>query len=149
MVGEYRVSIDKKGRFLFPAGLKKQLPLEDSGCFVINRGFEKCLNIYPIGYWRKLIEKLDKELNLFRGEHRTFYRMFVNGAQVVELDNAGRLLVPAPLLNYSGIKKEGILLAYSDRIEMWNPLTYEEMIKKFNEEDFANLAEKILGQKSS
>jgi len=146
VIGEWQVKIDSKGRFLFPAGLRKQLPPSSSNVFVINRGFEKCLNIFPYEFWNSLISRINQSLNLFNAEHRAFYRKFVNGAKVMELDQAGRLLVPAPLLEYAEIKEEAVLLAYADRIEMWNITRYNEEISQISESEFGKMAEKILGK---
>ncbi|HEX2627584.1 MAG TPA: MraZ N-terminal domain-containing protein, partial [Chitinophagaceae bacterium] len=53
-LGEFEATLDTKGRFLLPAGFKKQLPEEESNRFVINRGFEKCLTLYPVKNWEPL-----------------------------------------------------------------------------------------------
>lgn len=59
-LGEYEATLDPKGRFLLPAGLKKQLPEEGANQFIINRGFEKCLTLYPIKSWEPIFEKITR-----------------------------------------------------------------------------------------
>ena len=117
LVGEYHCKLDAKGRFLFPSGLRKQLDPTAQEAFMINRGFEKCLSLYPMNEWEKVSGKLEK-LNLFNPDNRKFYRLFHNGAQTIGLDNAGRILVPKNLLSYAGVKKEAVLIAYGNRIEV-------------------------------
>ncbi len=92
-LGEYEATLDAKGRFLLPAGFKKQLPEEDGARFVINRGFEKCLSLYPMKSWEPIFNEISK-LNDFDPKVREFRRYFLNGATVMELDSAGRLLFP-------------------------------------------------------
>ena len=89
-LGEYEVTLDAKGRFLLPASLKKQTG-EEAGSFVINRGFEKCLGLYPMKSWEPIFEQISK-LNDFDPKVRSFRRYFLNGATIMELDSAGRLL---------------------------------------------------------
>jgi MraZ protein len=102
-LGEFEATLDAKGRFLLPAGFKKQLPEEEQGRFVINRGFEKCLTLYPIKNWEPLFADISK-LNDFDPKVREFRRYFLNGATFVEPDTAGRLLA-AQFKRTSGIGK--------------------------------------------
>ena len=77
-IGEYESTLDAKGRFLLPAGFKKQLPEEGGDKFVINRGFEKCLSLYPIKAGNHFYR--DQQLNDFDPKVRQFRRYFLNGA---------------------------------------------------------------------
>jgi MraZ protein len=95
-LGEYEATLDSKSRFLLPVGFKKQLPEEGSAQFVINRGFEKCLSLYPMKSWEPIFAKIS-QLNDFDPEVRQFRRYFLNGATMAELDSAGRLLIPQNL----------------------------------------------------
>ncbi|HUN03180.1 MAG TPA: hypothetical protein PLS00_10015 [Niabella sp.] len=77
LLGEYEATLDSKGRFLLPAGFKKQLSAEDADRFVINRGFENCLSLYPLSSWTPLAEKINA-LNDFDPKVREFKRYFLN-----------------------------------------------------------------------
>ena len=146
LVGEYGCKLDAKGRFMFPSGLRKQLEPGAQETFMVNRGFEKCLSLYPMNEWDKVSEKLEK-LNLFKPENRMFYRLFHNGAQVLTLDNAGRALIPKGLMDHAGIKKEVVLIAYANRVEIWDKKAYDLWLAE-NEVDFASLADKVMGNGS-
>ena len=61
--GEYEATVDAKGRFLLPGGLRKQLP-EGESRFILGRGFEKCLTLYPMKSWELIIAKIS-QLNDF------------------------------------------------------------------------------------
>ena len=75
-LGEFEATLDAKGRFLLPAGFKKQLPEEELGRFVINRGFEMCLALYPVKNWEPLFNDISK-LNDFDPKVRQFRRNFL------------------------------------------------------------------------
>ncbi len=143
LVGEYVVTLDAKGRFLFPSGLRKQLVPAAQETFMLNKGFEDCLTLYPMNEWDKLSEKLGK-MNLFKPKNRMFYRLFHQGAKQVALDNAGRILVPTTHTSRVGLKKEAVLIAYNDRIEIWDKDKYFEVIDS-NMTDFADLADEVMG----
>lgn len=142
-IGEYEVAIDAKGRFLLPSGFRKQLPDGAAGNFVVNRGFENCLALYPVESWNALSEKLNK-LNDFNPKVREFKRLFLNGATMVELDSAGRLLLPKPLQEYAGIKKDMVFSAQGNKVELWDKETYYEYIRK-SAANFSDLAAEVAG----
>src|SRR5688500_17034677 len=108
LLGEYEETVDLKGRFLLPAGLKKQLP-EGANTFVLNRGFEKCLTLYPMISWDPIVQQI-AAMNEFKPKVRQFRRQFLAGATQVELDTAGRMLLPQTLKEYAGLGKDIILV---------------------------------------
>ncbi len=143
LVGEYEVKLDAKGRFLFPSHLRRQLSPASQERFMLNKGFEECLTLYPMNEWEKLSDKLSK-LNLFKPKNRMFYRLFHQGAKDVALDNAGRVLIPTNHMERVGLNKEVMLIAYNDRIEIWDKSKYFELIEE-SITDFADLAEEVMG----
>ena len=142
-LGEFECRLDAKARIVLPAALRKQLPPEAGECFVINRGFEQHLVLYPLTEWRKITAELNR-LNLFVKKNREFVRYFHRGATELELDGNGRLLLPRRLLSYAGIQDAVILLAYANRVECWDPTLYENLLSD-EPADFARLAEEIMG----
>lgn len=143
-IGEYDCKVDDKGRFALPAGVKRQVDPSANDTYVVNRGFESCLVVYPMNEWEKQMAKVRKRVNLFEKKGRQFMRMFQNGATIVALDSSGRILLPQALLKYAGLKKDALLFAYADRMELWDKARYE---KEMNEglAGFADLAEELLG----
>src|SRR5476651_2454543 len=105
--GEYEATVDAKGRFLLPGGLKKQLQ-EGENRFILSRGFEKCLTLYPIKSWELIIAKISL-LNDFDPKVRQFRRQFLGGATEVELDSASRVLLPPSLKEYATLGKDIVL----------------------------------------
>jgi MraZ protein len=143
LVGEYEVKLDGKGRFLFPSHLRRQISPAAQENFMLNKGFEDCLSLFPMNEWEKVSEKLSK-LNLFKPKNRMFYRLFHQGAKQLALDTAGRILIPTALMERVGLKKEIMLIAYNDRIEIWDKSKYFELLEG-NMTDFADLAEEVMG----
>ena len=146
-LGEFEATLDAKGRFLLPAGFKKQLPAGDSSLFVINRGFEKCLSLFPEKNWEPLFAKIH-ELNDFEPKVREFRRQFLNGATYVEPDSAGRLLIPANLKEHAGIEKDIVLVAAVNKIEIWDSKKYKQLFDSFSPETFSNLAQEVMARDS-
>ena len=135
--------MDAKGRFLLPSGFRKQLPEGSAERFVINRGFENCLTLYPMDSWTVLSEKINK-LNDFNPKVREFKRLFLNGANIVEADSAGRILLPKPLQEYAGLKKDIIMSAQGNKVELWDRDTYYNYINQ-HAGGFSDLAAEVAG----
>ena len=143
LVGEFEVKLDAKGRFMFPSGLRKQLPPAAQRDFMLNKGFEDCLTLFPLYEWKVLSKRLSK-LNLFKPKNRMFYRLFHQGAKSISLDKAGRVLVPVTHVERVGLKQEVMLIAYNDRIEIWDKSKYFKMIEG-SMTNFADLADEVMG----
>lgn len=135
-----------------PTALLRQLPLPTTAGgegdaagyeFVVNRGFEKCLTLYPKPVWKELTDKISR-LNRFNDRNRMFARSFYLGAYPVSTDSADRILVQKPLLDYAGITEDAILIAMDDRVEIWSPEQYQSMLN-INPNDFADLANQVMG----
>jgi len=142
-LGEYEATLDAKGRFLLPVGFKKQLSDESGNQFVISRGFEKCLTLYPIKNWEPIFSELSK-LNDFDPKVREFRRYFLNGAVTVELDTASRLLVPPNLKEHAGLEKDIVLVAAMNKIEIWDKNKYQQFFESFSPESFSQLAQQVM-----
>ena len=142
-LGEYEVTMDAKGRFLLPAAFKKQLAGDASNQFVINRGIETCLSLYPMQSWEPLYARISK-LNDFDPKVREFRRYFLNGATEVEMDSAGRLLLPPNLKEYAGLEKDIVLASAVDKIEIWSADNYKKFFESYSPVDFSNLAQQVM-----
>ncbi len=146
LLGEYPVSIDSKARLRVPTGLLKQLGVTTEGAgfeFVVNKGFEGCLNLYPKVVWDEVAARVN-QLNSFNQQHRLFSRTFFSGAYPTATDSADRILLQKPMMEYAGLEGEAILLCMNDKIEIWSPAVYEKWLNE-NEEKAAELADVVLG----
>jgi MraZ protein len=145
LLGEYEATIDSKGRFLVPGSLKKQLPDGESR-LVISRGFEKCLTLYPMASWEPLVARI-RQLNDFDPKVREFKRLFLGGATEVELDSAGRLLLPPQLKEFAGLNKDITLAADLDKINIWDSSKYKQFFEDFSPDTFSSLAADVMADK--
>ncbi|HVX25099.1 MAG TPA: division/cell wall cluster transcriptional repressor MraZ [Parafilimonas sp.] len=142
-LGEYEATIDAKGRFLLPGGLKKQMP-EGTDTIVISRGLEKCLLLYPMKAWEAIEEKL-KKLNDFNPKVSQFKTLLLGGATKVELDTAGRILLPPSLKSHAGLAKDITLASDIDKIKIWDSGKYKKLFEEISSDDFAKLASEVMG----
>ena len=114
-MGEYNHTIDAKGRLIIPAKFRETLGEE----FILTKGLDGCLSIYPMDEWESFEEKL-KALPLTDKNARAFLRFFVAGATSCELDRQGRILIPSALREFAGLEKEVVLTGNLTRIEVWS-----------------------------
>ncbi|MCG2610713.1 division/cell wall cluster transcriptional repressor MraZ [Flavobacterium sp. SM15] len=143
IIGTYECKIDAKGRLMVPAPLKKQLPSLEDG-FVLKRSvFDKCVELWPKAEWDLMMLKINK-LNRFNKKNNDFIRKFMAGVKMVEIDDAGRLLVSKDLIDFAGISKDLVLTSKVNILEIWDKELYEQSISG-DDMDFADLAEEVMG----
>jgi len=147
-LGEYEATLDAKGRFLLPAGFKKQLPEGEAMHFIVNRGFEKCLTLYPRQSWEPIFSEISK-LNDFDPKVREFRRYFLNGATQLELDTVGRLLLPKNLTEHAGLEREIVLVSAVNKIEIWDKSKYKQFFETFTAQSFSDLANEVMNKAAS
>jgi transcriptional regulator MraZ len=139
---EYKCKLDAKGRLVLPSRMKGNLPEVSSSELFMREGFEPCLELYPLIEYKKIYSKI-AGLNGFNPEYRKLQRNFFRGSATVELDTAGRLLIPKNMLQYAGLDKEIIVVGMGNRMEIWNPETYEKFLIS-DPQELSDLAEKYL-----
>ena len=143
LTGEYDCKIDAKGRIKLPANLIRQISTEGAYDFMVNRGFENHLMLYPRDVWERKTKELN-QLNIYIKKNREAVRYFYRGATSLTTDASDRILVPKSLIEYAGIKKEAVLFAYQEQVEIWSKEAYEKMIGQ-EPDDFSSLAEEVFG----
>lgn len=135
--------IDDRGRLRMPIDLINKLPESDKAKFVLNRGLDGFISLFPLSSWETTSAKVNK-LNQYKEKNREFKRFFFKGAEMVEVDSSGRILLPKQLIEFSGIDKEVILVAYGDNIEIWAKDKYNAAYDK-EPANFSDMAESVLG----
>lgn len=145
--GEYECKLDAKGRLVLPSKIKAVLPPEAAETIVLTRGFEPCIILYSLVHWKELSERVIA-LNEFVEEYRTFQRNFFRGNTEVELDSAGRFLVPRTMLKYANIEKDAIVVGAGNRVEIWQPDAYEASLVQ-DSRQFSQMAERVFGREGN
>lgn len=136
-IGEYLHTIDKKGRLIIPSKFRDDLGER----FIMTKGLDNCLFIYPQCEWDILVQKL-KTLPLTRKDARAFVRFFFSGACECELDKQGRILVPSNLRQHAKLEKESVVIGVSNRVEVWD----KQLWYTYNNDDdlsYESIAEKM------
>lgn len=137
-MGEYQHSIDEKGRLTIPAKFRDAL----GSTFVVTRGLDNCLFVYPMEEWSVLEQKL-KSLPLMKSDARAFTRFFFSGATECELDKQGRVNIPNTLVDYAKLAKDCVVLGVSNRVEIWSKEIWENYFQT-SEDSFNEIAEKLV-----
>lgn len=137
-MGEYQHNIDVKGRIIVPAKFREEL----GDRFVVTRGLDKCLFVYPMIEWKILEEKL-KKLPLTKKNARAFTRFFFSGAIECEVDKQGRINIPSALRSYAELEKECVVIGVSERIEFWSRTKWDDYLNE-SAESFSEIAEDLM-----
>src|SRR5258708_23753181 len=113
-------AIDAKGRLNVPARMRRGLDPEANDTFVIVRGFEGCVNMYPLDAWSKYGEKL-RALKSGDDDGPAFLRLLLESAHDTTLDEQGRVSLTPVLRDIAGVTKEAKLLGVIAHIDVWDP----------------------------
>ena len=140
--GEYYNSLDSKNRVNIPAKFRKALDPINDRTFVITRGFDQCLTLYPIYEWN-IVEQQLASLSSLRNRNRSFVRAVVRHASYVQYDRQGRVVIPDNLKSYSFIEKDVFIIGMINKIEIWSPDKIEKHNTDINIDEFDDLADDI------
>lgn len=135
-MGEYHHTIDDKGRLTIPSKVREKL----GDNFIVTRGIDKCLFVYPNNEWNNVINKY-KELPNTK-DARNFMRFFLSGATQSDFDKQGRINIANTLIKYAGLKKDCVIIGVNERLEIWDKETWEEFISN-NEENLSDIADNL------
>ncbi|MFC3525035.1 division/cell wall cluster transcriptional repressor MraZ [Marinococcus halophilus] len=136
-MGEYQHNMDDKGRIIIPSRFREKL----GDSFVVTRGLDGCLFVYPYDEWERIETKL-KALPFTKKDARAFTRFFFSGASECELDKQGRSMIPTTLRQYAELKKECMIIGVSSRVEIWDKHKWDEYYAE-SEEVFPDIAENM------
>ncbi len=140
--GEFRYTIDTKGRLNIPAKFRHALPESSEDTFVVTRGMYQNIVVYSLDRWRQEEEQMLK-LSPLNPMHRSFIRQTTRYATACKFDAQGRIAIPQTLVEYARITKEVIIIGMINEIEIWDPdLLHEKDESEFqlDQEDFEALA---------
>lgn len=141
-MGEYHHSIDSKGRIIVPSKVRDDLGEN----FIVTRGLDGCLFLYPKCEWDKIINKY-KELPDTK-DKRQFMRIFLSGATICEYDKQGRINIPNPLIEFAKLEKDCIIIGVDEKLEIWSKERWEGFIAT-NEDNFSEIADSLFSSMSN
>ena len=140
-IGEFHHNIDDKGRIAIPSKYRDIL----GNNFVITRGIEHCIYVYPNDTFNHIVTKLES-LPFTKKDARAFMRFFMSGATAIELDKQGRVNVPSPLITYANLSKKCVIVGTGDRLEIWDEEAFNEFMSSCNDE-MSDIAENLFEEK--
>lgn len=144
-IGEYTCRLDEKGRLSLPSRLRAQFPEAAGNQLVVNRGFEKCLVLFTKESWLQETARLNDVDDFMSPEIRRFKRIFTNGANLVQIDGAQRILIPKKLLEYAGLESDVVLNAFNNKVEIWSLDNYEKELD-VSADEMSKLAQNFFQQ---
>ena len=143
--GEYNNSLDGKNRLNIPAKFRKALDPVNDRTFILTRGFDQCLLLYPLNEWQEVETQLS-QLSSIRSRDRDFVRSITRHATPVQYDGQGRIQIPETLIDFSGIQRDVNVIGMIKKIELWDPSVLKDQDKRgysVVDKDFDDLANEI------
>ena len=135
-MGEYNHTIDSKGRLIIPSKLRELLGEK----FILTRGLDNCLFVYPKNEWENVINKYRSLPNT--RDARNYMRFLLSGATEMDVDKQGRINISNPLINYANLKKDCVIIGVNERLEIWDKESWDNFILE-NEANISEIADKL------
>ena len=145
-IGEYAYSLDSKGRVNIPAKFRKSLSADSQNTFVITRGLDPCIWVYPLEQWKEIENNL-RNLSSVKNIHRTFVRDTARYASPSTYDKQGRITLTPSLTEYAVLEKDVLIIGMINKIEIWNPNTLkivDQQNLEIEPDAYDDLADKII-----
>ena len=145
-IGEYTYSLDSKGRVNIPSKFRQTLSTDNQNTFVITRGLDSCIWVYPLIQWKEIEENLRK-LSSLSSIHRAFVRNTARYATPSTYDKQGRINLTPSLINFASLEKDVLIIGMVNKMEIWDPVQLEKAdkeIDKINIEEYDALSNKII-----
>ena len=139
-MGEYHHTIDEKGRIIIPAKFREMLGEK----FIVTRGIETCLFVYPNDEWQKIVTKLES-LPFTKRDARQFIRFFLSGATTAEFDKQGRVNLTAPLIDYAKLEKDCVVIGTGSRLEIWSKEDWDSFFESA-QDNMSDIAENLFNE---
>ena len=125
LMGEFHHNVDDKGRLIIPSKFRSEL----GESVVITKGLDKCIFVYSLKEWSKIVEKISA-LQFTKKNVRAFERAFIGGASTIEFDKQGRINITSPLVHYANIDKECVIIGVNERLEIWSKDEFEKYMSE-------------------
>lgn len=120
-------AIDHKGRISIPAAMRRNDAGRPITRFVLNMGFDGCVNVYSKEEWKRMMERL-RRISVADSNGRAFRRAFLMDAKEVTVDAQGRVPIPPALSRRASLDREAVVHGAEDHIEIWNPERFQKLL---------------------
>jgi len=116
LIGEYQHKLDTKFRMSLPSKIRATI----GESVIVTRGLDGCAYVYSQNDWNNITDQL-RSLSLGNPQARSFNRFIMSSASAVDIDKAGRILLPESLRNYATLESEVVIAGVGNRLELWSP----------------------------
>lgn len=124
--GRYESSLDDKSRISLPSRLRKTLPDGDKSILMLMPGTDGCIAVYTPDTYREFWSMISEKKENSPEKVKWLQRILGEKTASIKMDKQGRFVLPAHLLDHAGITTELLVIGVQDRIEFWNPKTYDD-----------------------
>lgn len=123
LIGEYSHTIDGKNRISLPAKFRKEM----GDIVVVAPGIDNCLFVFTQTGWKTFTDRISRadSSSLLQADNRNFNRLIIGRAVEVEVDAAGRMLIPEHLVSYANLKGRTSMIGVMNRVEIWETTAWE------------------------
>lgn len=136
LIGEFAHTLDAKGRIIFPSKFREDLGEQ----FVIAKGLDNCLFVYPMEGWKRFEDKL-REMPISKA--RKLQRFFFSGASEALSDKQGRVVIPQNLREYANLDKDIMIIGASTRVEIWSKTAWDEQCSELTAESIEDAMDEL------
>ena len=140
--GQYKYSLDNKGRINIPSKFRSSLSISSDESFVITKGMDSCILAYPLEEWQTRVESGLRELSSTSSKNRKLIRSITRFANTVKLDAQGRVQLTTSLKEYANLEIDVIIIGVVNKIEIWNP-EYLSNMEELSSDDFDEIEDKV------
>jgi len=139
LIGQHKHTLDTKKRLSLPAKFRKEL----GKTVVITKGLDSVIFLYSQKEWKKFSENVS-DLSMGQSDTRAFSRHFLGGASEVDIDSAGRILIPDFLKDLAQLDSKVMVVGMVSRIELWDEERWNKSQADFNQK--ADIVAEKLGE---
>jgi MraZ protein len=121
MTGEFRASLDEKGRLLIPTKLRAEVA---GDTVIVAKGVDRCLRLFTPANWEVFSRSVQESLSMFNPQHLMIQRRLIGSAMELEVDKAGRIGISALQREFAGLSKDCLFLGMGAYVEIWDEAAY-------------------------
>jgi len=139
LTGEFKVTLDEKGRISLPAHLRRIL--DNANLTITQCNKDNCLWLFPTDEYTGLLKEIQDSTNPLIRDDRGIRRRIFNSLPV-EIDKAGRIPITISMREFAGLSRECVVLGQGEYIEIWDEDRYSRYLAE-SEDDYISAAEKL------
>ncbi len=129
-LGQYQHALDDKGRLTIPAAFRDAL----AGGAFISQGFDRNLMVMTSTYFQQVYERINA-MSITDPAARLLRRLILSSAYQVEVDKAGRILVPQNLRQFLGLNSEAMVIGQGEYFEIFTPAEWSQQMQTLQDAD--------------